>query len=242
MHISSISAESGAAADPEAKCFRHCASGRDITPTVTGTGTGSRPVDVTMASVTLTLEATGRTGGKASEVQEDLTARVKKLLDHLGNQNVEKLYTGGVWLSRQGGRRYRSYGEGENTYKGSSRVTFEVSLARVGQFQDSVVATGETGSSNIRPFAAQGDVDAATKELTVQAVTEARKKAQLLAVAIGVQLGREVSVQVTNKMTNRSGDGHGYDYDFDSPYPFAKRGETVFVDVRIHFEQTPLAT
>lgn len=206
--------------------------------TVTGTGTGRHAVEATMAKVILTLETSGRTHGTASEVQAELTERSKAVLDHLENENVQKLHMGGVSLSRKPGRGFSSFGGDENTNKGSSMLTFQVPLKRAGEVQDSIAATGGVSACRVKPFAIQDDVDTAHKEAIDEAVAKAREEAQSLAGAIGMQLGGQMSIHLTSK--NPSDCPELY-YDSDDPYPPPTHGETVLVDVDVEFEQAPLA-
>lgn len=198
------------------------------TRTVIATGTGRRPVKATMAACTLTLETTGRSGGTASEVQEDLAERSNKLLEYLKHENVDKLQAGGVSLSRM---TMGSYGPDKNTYRGSSTLSFEVPLARMGQVQDGVAANGEVTRCNIRSFAAQADVDAVLDEATIEAIERARTQARRLAAAIGVQIGAEQSFKVDERTPTMFGFGAG------SP----TAGSYVSVNATNVFQQVSLA-
>lgn len=195
-----------------------------------------------MAKVMFTLETSGCTGGKASEVQEELTTRTQAVLEHLKNENVEKLQTGGVSLARKVGGGYSSRGTDENTYKGSSMVTFEVPLARAGHALDGIASSGDISSCSVIPFAAQVDIDAARKEAMGEAAVKAREEAELLAAATGVRLGEMKYISVTNKNPSKMPARYKLESTpYGSAYPYPKHGETVFVDVRVDFEQTPLA-
>lgn len=229
----------------ETKCIGQPSAGSDlfmpVKRVVTGAGTGSRPVEATMAKVMLTLEATRRTGGAASEVRADLTERSKSQLDLLKDKNVEKLQTGGVSASRKSRHGLGSLGADENTYKGSSMVSFEVPLARVDQVQDKVADSKGVSESSISPFAAKEDVEAARKEVFGEAVKKAREEAQMLATAIGVQLGGEVSIRIANNMPSKPPSRFDLQAaSLGSAYPYPKPGETVLVDVQIVYKHSPL--
>jgi hypothetical protein len=144
-----------------------------------------------MADINLGVEYTGRTTTEAQRENARVTTAV---IQRLVAQGVpaDRIKSAGFGLYPQTTYDQQSRTERLTGYRVSNRLTVTVTdLSRVGAVVDAAIAAGATNVFDVS-FTAQ-DVSSVKAEALRRAVADARAKAEAIAAALGVKLGRVLS-------------------------------------------------
>ena len=131
----------------------------------------------------------------AQEANAEAAARTSRVVDVLKKAKVESLSTTGITLNPQydykNGRRLTGY-------IANNRVVFEVATEEAGPLLDKVVEVGATEVQGIRFVALPDKLAAAEQRALAAAALDARKQADVVLAALGLQRTAITSVRVGN--------------------------------------------
>ncbi len=165
------------------------------TPQVQVVGTGVLEVETTIAMVRLGILKHDET---AAAAQSAMASALSTLLAYLRDQKVSNLQTTGVRLNE-----YEHSGPPGSPpppkslrYTASNGVSFEVPVEQCGPILDGAVEAGATKINGVS-FRATPEVNVAAREnAIVDAVSNAKREANIAATTLGLKLGKALNVQI----------------------------------------------
>lgn len=137
--------------------------------TLSVTGEGKVKIPATLTRVRLGVEVQGKT---AQEIQKEVAARSRAVVDFLKTQNVEQLQTAGINLNPT-----YNYANGQQKivgYTGTNTVSFQIETEKVGNLLDKAVEVGATRIDGVS-FKATEDAIEKAQQQAIQEATQAAK-------------------------------------------------------------------
>jgi uncharacterized protein len=146
----------------------------------------------TVADVTLAIELVGRT---SDEVSAALAQRSQTLLAYLREQNVDRLRTQGVSIAP---RTETVHGEPDRIvgFNGQTFVSFRTASDKLGELLAGSLQHGGNTVTQTELSPPQSEVDAARRDLAIEATKSALQRAGAIAQTIGERVVRIESVNV----------------------------------------------
>ena len=149
----------------------------------------------TVADVVLAIQVEGRTG---DAVSNNLSQRSQTLLDYLRQQGVERLTTEDVGFDPQvesvRGQPDRIVG-----YTGHASVSFRTTPDKLGTVLTGSLEHGANTISQTQYTPLESEIDAARRELAVEATKTALARADAIAQAAGVQVVQIEAINVASE-------------------------------------------
>jgi uncharacterized protein len=161
---------------------------------ITLDATARKRLPNTVANVTLAIELAGRT---SDEVSAALAQRSQTLLEYLRGQNVERLRTDISVVPRTEtvkGEPDRIVG-----FTGQTFVSFRTTADKLGKLLAGSLQHGANTVSQTEFSPLQSEVDAARRDLAIEATKSALQRAGAIAQAIGERVVRIESVNVESE-------------------------------------------
>jgi uncharacterized protein len=161
---------------------------------ITLDATARKRLPNSVADVTLAIELNGRT---SDEVSAALAQRSQTLLDYLREQNVERLRTE-ISVSP---RTETVHGEPDRIvgFNGQTFLSYRTTADKLGELLAGSLQHGANTVSQTEFSPLQSEVDAARRDLAIEATKSALQRAGAIAQAIGERVVRIESVNVESE-------------------------------------------
>ena len=185
-----------------------------ISQTLTVNGEGVERIATTLTTISLGVEIQGKT---ATEVQKEIAQRSSKLVNFLRSRRVRNLETTGIRLQPN-----YNYSEGNREligYVGINNLSFTTESEEVGKFLDEGIKAGANRINSLRFVATSAAIETAEKQALIEAVNNAKTKAETVLNTLNLSSKAIVNIQV-----NR----------INLPQPLSLQGE--------QFSRSPMST
>ena len=159
--------------------------------TLTVTGEGKEMIPTTLTQVELGVEVQGKT---ASDVQQELAAKSRSVIDFLRSRQVQKLKTTGISL--QPNYNYDSKPRELIGYFGTNRVSFRLETEKIGNLLDEAVKIGASRIDRLSFTATDSAIATAQNQALQAAVQNAQSQAQSVLNSLNFTPQDTVKIQI----------------------------------------------
>jgi uncharacterized protein len=161
--------------------------------TLSVTGRGTTAISATLAQIRLGVEVTAKS---APAAQKEAANRAARVLQALRQRRVDKLQTSNVTLSPI----YRTDNNRQilTGYAASNSVSFRTATTQAGETIDEAVKAGATRVDSVSTVADDAAIDAAQSRAIQLAAADAKRQAQSILSALGLQQKEIIGIQVND--------------------------------------------
>lgn len=166
-------------------------SAEQMSQTLTVNGAGVQRIPTTLSSISLGVEIRGKT---ATEVQKEIAESSSKLVNFLRSRRVDNLETTGIRLQPN-----YNYSEGNREligYVGINNLSFTVASEKAGKLLDEAIKAGANRINSLSFIANSKAIKAAEKQALIEAVNDAKTKAETVLNALNLNSKEIINIQV----------------------------------------------